>query len=58
VQDEGYPRSEEYAPFLQGVQEPAPMTRQLFLKTEATAERASAHLYGPLAGVSVLLAYA
>jgi hypothetical protein len=27
VQNEDHPRSEEYAPTLQGVQEPAPMTR-------------------------------
>src|SRR5947209_8487106 len=58
VQDEGHPHSEVYAPTLQRVQEPAPMTRQLFLETEATAKRPSAHLSGPLAGVSVLLGYA
>jgi hypothetical protein len=58
VQDEGHLRSEQYAPILQGVQEPAPMTRQLFLETEATAERASAHMYGSLVGASVLLGYA
>jgi hypothetical protein len=58
VQNEDHPRSEEYAPTPRRVQEPAPMTRQLFLKTEAAAEKASAHLYGSLAGVSVLLGYA